>query len=231
MDSLSFGHGAVGRLLVRLSILRLSVLGVALLLAVPAPSGRAFAAGDSGAKGDAISPVEDFSRELDKLKRSFGELGKKMDDSAKAIDEYTDAEKARKEIEDLRAAVSGLLDAVADNGSLAMLGDKAQTRARNKLRELEQDTRFKPEERSFLIEQWRRLRDDTERANQELGSARTRFAELLRTLQTNEDFIEELVQIRQAQKVIDIIHQPTSDIRGASDQLQRLIGGIKPPGA
>jgi DNA repair exonuclease SbcCD ATPase subunit len=175
--------------------------------------------------------VEDFSRELDKLKRSFGELGKKMDDSAKAIDEYTDAEKARKEIEDLRAAVSGLLDAVADNGSLAMLGDKAQTRARNKLRELEQDTRFKPEERSFLIEQWRRLRDDTERANQELGSARTRFAELLRTLQTNEDFIEELVQIRQAQKVIDIIHQLTSDIRGASDQLQRLIGGIKPPGA
>jgi DNA repair exonuclease SbcCD ATPase subunit len=226
MDSLSFGHGAVGRVLVRLVFMSL-----ALLFAVPAPSGRAFAAGDADAKGDAISPVEDFSRELDKLKKSFGELGKKMDDSAKAIDEYTDVEKARKEIENLRGAVSGLLDAVADNGSLAMLGDKALTRARNKLRELEQDTRFKPEERSFLIEQWRRLRDDTERATQELGSARTRFAELLRTLQTNEDFIEELVQIRQAQKVIDIIHQLTSDIRGASDQLQRLIGGIKPPGA
>jgi len=226
MDSLSFGHGAVGRVLVRLVFMSL-----ALLFAVPAPSGRAFAAGDADAKGDAISPVEDFSRELDKLKKSFGELGKKMDDSAKAIDEYTDVEKARKEIEDLRGAVSGLLDAVADNGSLAMLGDKALTRARNKLRELEQDTRFKPEEKSFLIEQWRRLRDDTERATQELGSARSRFAELLRTLQTNEDFIEELVQIRQAQKVIDIIHQLTSDIRGASDQLQRLIGGIKPPGA
>jgi DNA repair exonuclease SbcCD ATPase subunit len=226
MDSLSFGHGAVGRALVRLLFMSL-----ALLFAAPAPSGRAFAAGDADAKGDAISPVEDFSRELDKLKKSFGDLGKKMDESATAIDEYTDVEKARKEIEDLRGAVSGLLDAVADNGSLAMLGDKALTRARNKLRELEQDTRFKPEERSFLIEQWRRLRDDAARATQELGSARTRFAELLRTLQTNEDFIEELVQIRQAQKVIDIIHQLTSDIRGASDQLQRLIGGIKPPGA
>jgi DNA repair exonuclease SbcCD ATPase subunit len=226
MDSLSFGHGAVGRVGVCLLFMSL-----ALLFAVPAPSGRAFAAGDADAKRDAISPVEDFSRELDKLKKSFGELGKKMDESAKAIDEYTDVEKARKEIEDLRGAVSGLLDAVADNGSLAMLGDKALTRARNKLRELEQDTRFKPEERSFLVEQWRRLRDETERATQELGSARTRFAELLRTLQTNEDFIEELVQIRQAQKVIDIIHQLTSDIRGASDQLQRLIGGIKPPGA
>src|ERR1700687_4517806 len=90
MDSLSFGHGAVGRLFVRLSI-----LGLVLLLATPVP--RALAAGDPNAKGDAISPVEDFSRELDKLKKSFGELGKKMDDSAKAIDEYTDAEKARKE--------------------------------------------------------------------------------------------------------------------------------------
>jgi DNA repair exonuclease SbcCD ATPase subunit len=222
MDSLSFGHGAVGRLL---------VLTLALLFAVPAPSGRAFAAGDAGAKGDAIAPVEDFSRELDKLKKSFGELGRKMDDSAKAIDGYTDVEKARKEIEDLRAAVSGLLDAVSNNGGLATLGDKALTRARDKLKELEQDTRFKPEEKNFLIEQWRRLRDDTERANQELGSARTRFAELLRTLQANEDFINELVQIRQAQKVIDVIHQLTRDIRGASDQLQHLISGIKPPGA
>jgi hypothetical protein len=52
MDSLSFGHGAVGRLLVRLSI-----LGVVLLLAAPVPSGRAFAAGDPNAKGDAISCI------------------------------------------------------------------------------------------------------------------------------------------------------------------------------
>jgi DNA repair exonuclease SbcCD ATPase subunit len=224
MDSLSFGHGAVGRLLVL-------VLGLPLLIAAWAPPGKAFAAGDTNAKGDAIAPVEDFSRELDKLKKNFGELGKKMDDSAKAIDEYTDAEKARKEIEDLRTAVSGLLDAVTDNGALATLGDRALARARTKLKELEQDTRFKPEEKNFLVEQWRRLRDDTERANQELGSARTRFAELLRTLQANEDFIDELVQIRQAQKVIDVIHQLTRDIRGASDQLQRVISGIKPPGA
>jgi hypothetical protein len=78
-------------------------------------------------------------------------------------------------------------------------------------------------EKNFLIEQWRKLRNDTERANQELGSARNRFADLLRTLQANEDFIDELVQIRQAQKAIDVIHQLTRDIRGASDQLQHLL--------
>jgi DNA repair exonuclease SbcCD ATPase subunit len=204
---------------------RLALLGVLLVCL-----GGGISPGHAQAP-DAISPVEDFSRELENLKKSFGDLGKKMDDSAKAIDGYTDAEKARKEIEDLRTAVGALLDKVADNGDLAKLGDKALGRARDKISQLEHDNRFKPEERNFLIDQWKRLRDDTERANQELGGARKSFADLLRTLQSDEDFIDELVQIRQAQKVIDVIHELTRDIRGASDQLQKLIGGIKPPGA
>ena len=54
--------------------------------------------------------------------------------------------------------------------------------------------------------------------------------ELLRTLQSNEDFIDELMQIRQAQKALEVIQRLTKDIREASDQLKRLIGGIKPPG-
>ena len=204
------------------------VAGIMLcLLAAVAPR-PGFAAQQGG---DAIAPVEDFSRELDKLKKSFGDLGKKIDSSATAIEGLSDVEKARKEIDELRAAVASLLDAVADNSALATLGDKALGRARDKLKELGEDTRFKPEEKNFLIDQWRRIRDDTERANQELGAARMRFADLLRTLQANEDFIDELVQIRQAQKVIEVIHQLTRDVRGASDQLQRLIGAIKSPGA
>jgi DNA repair exonuclease SbcCD ATPase subunit len=217
----AFSSGAVGRSL---------VVGFALLFAAPALGDRASALTDE-TTNDVIAPVEEFSHELERLKQNFGELNKKIDESAKAVDSYTDAQKARKEVEDLRTAVAGLLDSVADNGPISILGDKALARARDKLRSLEQDSRFKPEERSFLIEQWRQLRDDTERANQELGSARTRFVELLRMLQTNEDFIDELIQVRQAQKVIDVIHQLTRDIRGASDQLQHLIGGIKRPGA
>ena len=223
MNSFSFGHAAIKRSFV-------VIAGILLFLVLAAPVRPAYAA------PDAIAPVEDFSRELDKLKKSFGDLGKKIDGSARMIDGLSveglsDVDKAKKEIEDLRAGVGSLLAVVADNGTLEKLGDKALSRARDKLKELEQDNRFKQEEKNFLIEQWRRLRDDTERATQELGSARSRFAELLRTLQANEDFIDELVQIRQAQKVIDVIHQLTREIRGTSDQLQRLISGIKPPGA
>jgi len=223
MISFSFGHAAIKRSFV-------VIAGILLFLVLAAPVRPAYAA------PDAIATVEDFSRELDKLKKSFGDLGKKIEGTARMIDGLSveglsDVDKAKKEIEDLRAGVGAMLAVVADNGTLEKLGDKALSRARDKLKELEQDNRFKQEEKNFLVEQWRRLRDDTERATRELESARSRFAELLRTLQANEDFIDELVQIRQAQKVIDVIHQLTREIRGTSDQLQRLISGIKPPGA
>ncbi len=200
------------------------VSALALFFTVVAPSAAVFAQQDS------ITPVEEFSQQIDQLKQTFTELGKKIDDSAKSMDGLTDIGQARKEMEELRAAVSTLLGAVADNGELANIGAKALDRAREKLRAFDGDTRFKPEERQFLIEQWRKLKEETERATEELGRVRKEFAGLLQTLQVHEDFIDELVQIRQAQKAIDVVRQLTKDLRGASDQLKKLIGAIKPPG-
>jgi len=195
-----------------------------LICTVAAPNTTALAQQDS------ITPVEEFSQQIDQLKQTFTELGKKIDDSAKSMDGLTDIAQARREMEELRTAVSTLLGSVADNGELANIGTKALDRAREKLRAFDGDTRFKPEERQFLIEQWRKLKEETERATEELGGVRKEFAGLLQTLQTHEDFIDELVQIRQAQKAIDVIRQLTKDLRGASDQLKKLIGAIKPPG-
>ena len=180
---------------------------------------------------DAITPVEEFSRQLDQFKNSIPQLNKRIEESTASVDRWTNVERARKEIEELRALVGAALGAVSDNGVVSQLGTKALAHAREKLRMLEQDQRFRPEERQFLTEQWRRLRVETERATDELAAARKEFAELLRTLQSNEDFIDELVQIRQAQKALEVIQRLTQDIREASDQLKKLIGGIKPPGA
>ena len=82
---------------------------------------------------DAIAPVEAFSKELDQLKNTFGDLGKKIDESTKSIDGLTDVQKARQEIENLRAAVGSLLDAVVDNGTVSKLGASASERVRQKL--------------------------------------------------------------------------------------------------
>src|SRR6266705_3509248 len=212
----------IGRLAIRrLETGRRTHLSAALLFVVALAMPLAPARAQAPNQPDALKQLEAF-------KKSIPDLNKKIEDSAAAVDRWTDVGKARKEIEELRAIVGAALGAVSDNGAVSSLGVQALNHARTKLRSLEQDTRFKPEEKQFLTDQWRRLRDETERATEELGTARREFAELLRTLQSNEDFIDELMQIRQAQKALEVIQRLTKDIREASDQLKRLIGGIKP---
>ncbi len=181
--------------------------------------------------GAPASPVDEFSQQLEDFQKSVPDLTKKIQDGAATIDTATDIDKARAEIDSLRQDVSTLLSAVADNGPIAQLGAKALGHIHDKLRALAQDGRFKPEERQYLIEQWQRLQAQTEDATKELQDARGQFAGLLQTLQSNEDFIGELVEIRQAEKALDVIRGLTQDIRNASAQLNKLIGGIKPPGA
>jgi DNA repair exonuclease SbcCD ATPase subunit len=203
---------------------------IMLLVLVGAPR-PAFAEPDAGAAAGLSTADDEFSKQLAELKKTFGELSKKFEDSAKTIDRLSSAEDARKEIEELRGQVGTLLGAVADNGPVFSLGAKALTRAEEKIKSLEQDTRYKPEDKQFLIERWRELKGATEIAIRELETARRDFADLLRKLQTSEDFIDELLQIREHQRALEVIHQLTDGIRDASDKLKKLLGTIKTPGA
>jgi chromosome segregation ATPase len=177
------------------------------------------------------SPVDEFSKQLEEFQKSVPDLNRKIQESASTIDAATDIAKARVEIDELRDEVSTLLGAVADNGPVSRLGAKALSHIHDKLRQLPQDSRYKPEERQFLIDQWQQLLTQTEAATKELDDARAKFAGLLQVLQQNEDFIGELIEIRQAEKALDVIRSLSHDIRDASNQLNKLIGGIKPPGA
>lgn len=181
--------------------------------------------------GGPVSPVEEFSKQLEEFQKSVPDLNKSIQESAGAIDSVTDIDKARAEIDNLREQVSNLLGAVSDNGPISQLGAKALEHVRTKLKTLTQEQRFRPEERQFLIDQWQRLQTQTENATKELDDARSQFAGLLQVLQSNEDFIDELVEIRQAEKALDVIRRLTQNIRDASNQLNKLIGSIKPPGA
>ncbi len=180
--------------------------------------------------GASASPVEEFSKQLEDFQKSVPDLNKSIQESAGAIDSVTDIDKARADIDKLREQVSTLLGAVSDNGPVSQLGTKALDHIRAKLKTLAQEQRFRPEERKFLIDQWQRLQTQTENAIKELDDARAQFASLLQVLQSNEDFIDELVEVRQAEKALDVIRQLTQNIRDASNQLNKLIGSIKPPG-
>ncbi|HEY7246363.1 MAG TPA: hypothetical protein VH678_21020 [Xanthobacteraceae bacterium] len=217
---------------VRVVVSRLAaVLSAALLSILLAISAPAVLAQTEKSPHELRTADDDFSRQLSELKRTFADLSKKFEDSAHTIDQLKDAEAARKEIEELRGEIGKLLDAVADNGTVWSLGSKALSHADEKLKALDLETRYKQEDRQFLIDRWRELREATEAAITELEGARKEFAELLRKLQTSEDFIDELLQLREQQRALDVIHTLTDGIRDASEKLKRLLGTIKTPGA
>jgi DNA repair exonuclease SbcCD ATPase subunit len=207
------------------------LLSLALLCIIAAAGATsAWAQPEQKAATEPRTADDEFSKQLGELKGTFAELSKKFEDSAQTIDRLSSAEDARKEIEELREHVSKLLAAVADNGTVWSLGSKALKRAEDKLKSLEAETRFKQEDRQFLIDRWRELKTATESAIKELDGARKDFAELLRKLQTNEDFIDELLQIREQQRALEVIHSLSDGIRDASAKLKKLLDGIKTPG-
>jgi len=219
------GHGsiAIPRRYLIAALLTLVLLSAAALLA----------AQPSAAQADpkqGASPDVQFSQQLDELKKSFSDVGRQIDESAKSIDTIKSPEEGRKSIEELRGQVAKLLDAVADNGEISRLGGKALALAEEKLKSLDRETRFKPEEKQYLLNRWRELRAATETAIRDLDGARKDFADLLRSLQTSEDYIDELLQIREHEKALQVIHQLSDGIRDASVKLKKLLGSIKPPG-
>jgi chromosome segregation ATPase len=219
------GHGptTVPRRYLVAALLTLVLLsGAALLAAKPAGA-------QTDLKQNPSADVQ-FSQQLDELKKSFGEVGRQIDESAKSIDTIKSPEQGRKSIEELRGQVAKLLDAVADNGEISRLGAKALALAEEKLKSLDRETRFKPEEKQYLVNRWRELRAATETAIRDLDGARKDFADLLRSLQTSEDYIDELLQIREHEKALQVIHQLSDGIRDASVKLKKLLGSIKPPG-
>jgi len=206
---------------------------IAVLLSLALLAGAALlAAGGAKAQADRNNAGADaqFSQQLDELKKSFTDVGRQIDESAKSIDTIKSPEEGRKSIEELRGQVAKLLDAVADNGDISRLGVKALGLAEAKLKSLDHETRFKPEEKQYLVNRWRELRTATEAAIKDLDGARKDFAELLRSLQTSEDYIDELMQIREHEKALQVIHQLSDGIRDASVRLKKLLGSIKPPG-
>jgi len=222
MFKLSVRAVSIGR---RSSIEWLSVLFL-LILVVPLPR-AALAQSATGA--DAVAPVEEFSRQIETLKKTFADLNKRIETSVKAIERQTSAEDSRREVEELRDIVSALLGAVADNGEISRLGAKALEHAHAKQKSLREEARYTPEQRDFLLHQWEKLALETETATAELDNARTRFAKVLRILQTNDDYVGELMEIRQGNEALKVIRDLAKEIHETSDMLNNFINTISPP--
>ena len=211
------------------SLFRSSALSALLLCAaVPPLPARAEAAGDS--QPVQPSPVDELKKQLGEVKGSIAALNQKIDESAKQFDTLTDPEAARKELENLREVVGAALAAVADNGNAARMGAKALAFAEGKLAALERETKYAREDKDLLVAEWRRIAADTRAATDDLANAAKEFTQLLRVVQTRQDFISELQQIDNARRMLEVIRQVASAIRASSEQLKAFIRKIAPPG-
>jgi DNA repair exonuclease SbcCD ATPase subunit len=202
-----------------------TLLSVTLLTSILSaiPACAVFAELEREAAGVLMSD-DSFEVELRNLKKDMTDLTKRIEDTAKSIERLTDPGDARKEIEQLMAAVGPLLGAVADNGSVSQLGAKTLQRIREKLRNLEQNSHYPPERTKQLIEYWRDEKASAEGAIAELEKQRNECASLLRKLQIDNDFIGELMEIQKTREAIQAIQQLTKEIRKVSEQLKKLLG-------
>lgn len=209
--------------------LRLVFAGLAFAFAAPGPVAMAQ---QPAAETQPLlaSPVEDLKKQMGEVKGNIEALNQKIDESAKQFDTLTDPEAARKELEKLRETVSAALAAVAGNGNAAKLGAKAQAFAENKLSQLERESKYAREDKDLLLGEWRRIVSETRSATDDLNNAAKEFSQLLRTVQTRQDFIGELQQIDNAKRMLEVIRQLAGDIRNSSEQLKGFIRRIGQPG-
>src|SRR5262249_56650093 len=84
-------------------------------------------------------------------------------------------------------------------------------------------------QRAFVLKQWDRIAHETEAATSELDNARGRFAKVLRALQTNDDYVAELMEIRQGEEALKVVRDLAQQIHEASDMLNNFINTITPP--
>src|SRR5207245_3263696 len=73
---------------------------------------QALAEPEQNTETDALSPVEEYARQVDQFTKNAPDLSKKIEDSTKSIDGLTDVAKAREEIERIRAVIGDLLGQV-----------------------------------------------------------------------------------------------------------------------
>jgi uncharacterized protein YoxC len=216
------------------SPLKSSVLACAALVsftvfAVVVP---AFAQAEPKTSAEVSAQVEELAKQRAGLVDRLKGLKSKLDSAGAIINKKASAaDVARSAIEELRAVVSPLLAAVADNGEISQLATKALKNATDRRVAIERDTRFTPDERQRLVAAWDVRIKATAEANAELEKARAKFLALMYTLQTKEDLIGEWAAIAAHDEVINAIHELTTALNETSVDVKNFIALLEGAGA
>ena len=194
------------------------------LLATPAHSEDAKPSGSAAA-----TPVDDFAKEYKDFKERLTALPKKIEDTSRSVEGQTAAASTHQQLNALRAIVSTALAQVADNGAVAKMGQTALNYTRRKLSDLQQDTHYTKDQREYLIKEWTATSRLTAGAVDELEASRKELADLLKVLQSNDDFLKELEQLNNAAKTVEVIRDLTAGLREISGHLKIILQRMNSP--
>jgi hypothetical protein len=207
---------------------RLTTILPVIFLAVPFLHGQALAAGESSS--EIAAQGDEFSRQKADLLNRLKDLKVKIEEAGKTISDKADApEQARRTIDDMRAVLSPLLAAVADNGEVGQLGVKALKNAIDRKASLERDQRFTPEDRQRLVDAWAKRVKSTGEAVAELQKARTTLLKAMITLQTKEDLMAEWAALQSQDEVVAIVKQLAQSFNETSANIQNFIALLEAP--
>ena len=207
-------------------------LVLALPLALLAAPVSALAQAEPKSSAAVSAQVEELGKQRAELVTRLKGLKGRLDSAGDLINRKARAaDVARSAIEELRAVVSPLLAAVADNGEISQLGVKALKNATDRRAAIEHDLRFTPDERQRLAAAWDVRIKATAEANAELDKARAKFLALMYTLQTKEDLIGEWAAIAAQDEVINAIHELTTALNETSVDVKNFIALLEGAGA
>jgi uncharacterized phage infection (PIP) family protein YhgE len=186
-------------------------------------SGALHAEQAPGAGAKPPTTFDQFTKDFEQLKKDLAGLQKKIEDTTQLVKANTTPGAAKEQIDSLRQVVAGLLAAVADDGGVAKLGQAALNYVHGKLSEVQQDTHFPKYQKDKLVTEWQRISRETETAVADLETGRRELSDLLRVLQTNEDFIVQMEELRQAQATAAAIADLANQLHVISEQLKDLV--------
>ena len=190
-------------------------------------------AAEAGDPPQVQSPVDDFDKAYVEAKHALSDLNAKIEQRSAEIQKLTASDAAGLEVAQLQALIAETLGNVADNGKVAQLGQKALDFARGKQAQFEKDAKFAPEEREFLLNEWKRTADKMKKEVDLLAQSRSQLAESLLRVQTRADYIGELQTLKDAEQVLAVIHQLAGEIQETSVKVRNLLetAAAPPPGA
>ncbi len=192
------------------------------------PGGSARADNETPSNAQANTDRDRLKAEASELKQKLADFNKAVEADLKSLEASTDPATARKRVEDLQSQISDALSATADNGKIGILAQKVLDTQRAWLADAK-NHHFAPEREAFIEGNLKTILDETQKTVDGVHSIRKALTEQLKTLQGEQDYMEQLERINQSKEMLAVMQHLLQQLKETSDYLNVLMSGI--PGA